>query len=97
MFYVVTRTHFSQERKQEVLDLSHKAVAIAGKQPGFVSMRVHLAEDGSHTLTYWEWETEEDHIACMGSDDWAPWNPKWQALLESDVSFDLATYQAIAE
>ncbi|WP_419913206.1 antibiotic biosynthesis monooxygenase family protein [Hoeflea sp.] len=97
MFYVVTHTRFSAEQRKDVLDLSQKAVEIAKEQPGFVSIRVHLAEDGSHTMTYWEWETERDHIACMGSDDWAPWNPKWQALLESGVSFDIATYKAIAE
>ncbi len=97
MFYVVTRTHFSPAHRKDVLGLSHEAVAIAKKQPGFVSMRVHLASDDSHTLTYWVWRSERDHQACMASDDWAPWNPQWQALLESGVDFDLATYESIAE
>ena len=96
MFKVVTRTHFPADKRDEVLELSRAAIEIARKQPGFQGMRVHLASDGSHTLTYWEWATEADHLACMESPDWSEWNGRWEANLADGMSFDLQTYEVFA-
>ncbi len=96
MFKVVTRTHFSPAQRETVLEMSKQAIEIARRQPGFQGMRVHLATDGSHTLTLWEWATEADHVACTRSPDWADWNPAWEKLMAEGASFDLATYEVFA-
>lgn len=96
MFVVLTRTHFADAQKDTVIDMSKDAVDIAKRQPGFIGIRIHLAHGAQHTMTYWEWETEQDHLNCMGSADWAQWNPKWQDLLANGVQFDLETYDVVA-
>ncbi len=96
MFVVVTRTHFAPQQKEALVNLSKGAVDIASRQPGFIAMRVHLAHDATHTLTYWEWASEADHLNCTTSADWAPWTPEWEAFLAAGASFDIATYDVIA-
>lgn len=97
MYIVITRTHFSADTKQDTLAMTDGAIEIASKQRGLISMRVHLAEDQSHMMTYWAWESEQDHLNCMNSDDWSEWNPRWESLIEKGVSFDLQPYSVLAE
>ncbi len=96
MFKVVTRTHFPAKHKEAILAMSRDAIEIAKKQPGFESIRIHLSTDGTHTLTYWEWATEQDHLNCTQSPDWGDWNPKWTALMSDGASFDIGTYGVFA-
>lgn len=97
MYIVVTRTHFTDDTKDEALAMTDGAMEIASRLPGFVSMRVHLAQDESHMMTYWVWESEQDHLNCMNSTDWSDWNPKWEAMMTKGVTFDLDTYSLLAE
>ena len=97
MFVVVTKTHFADRQKLAVMEMSNDAIEIAKQQPGFIGIRIHLAHEANHTLTYWEWETQEDHLNCMSSADWGSWNPKWEAMLADGVTFELDTYEVVAQ
>ena len=97
MFVVMTKTLFAPEHKAAIVGMSDMAVRIASRQPGFKGIRVHLAHDDSHTMTYWRWESEQAHLDCMSSPDWEDWNPRWAALLAEGVEFELDTYEVLAE
>jgi len=96
MFVVLTKTHFKDHHRDAVMEMSDQAVGIAKVQSGFVDIRVHVAHEDNHTMTYWVWETEQDHLNCMTSPDWSDWNPKWEALLGDGVEFELNTYDVLA-
>lgn len=97
MFIAVTRLTFGEELKSKVLDISERSVPVFRKQKGLKSLRAHLAHDGSHLMTYLEWESKEDHEACMVSPDWGSLNDEWDELLNSGkVIFELNTYDVIA-
>ncbi len=97
MYFVITRTHFTDTTKEQALAMTDSAVKIASNQSGLIVMRMHLAQDESHMMTYWVWESEQDHLNCMNSEDWDTWNPQWQSLMEKGVTFDLHSYSLLAE
>lgn len=96
MFVVVTKTSFKPEYSERVVDLALESVAIFKQQSGLVSMRVHRAHDGSHIMTYLEWESESDHLACMASSDFAVLNAAWAEILHSGhAELQLSTYEVL--
>ncbi|NKC01789.1 MAG: hypothetical protein GKR90_25270 [Pseudomonadales bacterium] len=95
MFVVLTKIQFAPEQKETVVELSRDSAEIAKQQPGFIGIRTHLAHGDNHSMTYWEWETEQDHLNCTTSDDWAEYTPKWQALMENGAKFELDTYDLV--
>ena len=93
---VVTRSHFDPSVEREVLALARQSKPIAEAQPGFQSMTVHINHDRTQLMTYWVWARREDHEACMESDDWNAFMPKWQALMDAgNLKFDLETYEIL--
>ncbi len=96
MFIVVTRSTFSPDVETEVLALAKKSVPIAKKQSGFVEMVVHINHSRTQLMTYWKWESREDHEACMASDDWMAFMPSWERLISDDkLHFNLETFEML--
>lgn len=96
-FIVITRTQFVDAVGQEDLDLLLASLPIFEKQPGLISIRMHIAEDRSHTMSYMEWRSRADHEACMTSPDFAEFQPRWMGLLASGrAKFEISTYQPLA-
>lgn len=95
-FIVVTRTKFDSSVREQLLELAHRSRPIFLKQPGCLSYITHMNTDLTETMTYMEWATEEDHINCMKSQDFADVNPHWQALFESgNASIEFGTYTVL--
>ncbi len=96
-FIVITHTHFVGPVGNEDLELLLASLPIFEKQPGLVSIRMHIAEDRSHTMSYMEWRSRADHEACMTSPDFADFQPRWSGLLSSGrATFKIDTYQPLA-
>ncbi len=66
---VIVQLGFDPELKARVLELSKLNLPIFAKQKGFISGTAHLSADEKSLLTYLQWETVEDHLNCMKSQD----------------------------
>ncbi|CAM2063760.1 Antibiotic biosynthesis monooxygenase [Sulfidibacter corallicola] len=96
MFIAITKTYFDPEIKDRISKMTEESATLVRSLKGFVSRRTHLATDGSHFMTYWEWQTKEDHEACMTHPGWAEFNREWGELTESGkLRFELKTYETI--
>ncbi|MEO1050286.1 MAG: antibiotic biosynthesis monooxygenase [Bacteroidota bacterium] len=97
-FIVLTRTFFEASIKEEVMEMAHQSLPIFKAQKGLISIKMHLDSEGKHTMTYFEWETQEDHEACTQSPDFGEWNTKWGELMASGkLTWDLNAYEIIDE
>ena len=97
-FIVVTRTFFDAESKEKVLELSENSMSIFKKQPGLLSIRMHIEHEKHQTLTYFEWVSKEAHESCMQSPDFADWGVTWEALVSSGkIRWELNTYEILDE
>lgn len=93
-FIVITKTSVPNSKKEELLDLIQNSFQIFIQQKGLLNYQTYLAHDESHTLTIMEWDSKENHEACMKSPDFESFNPRWERLLSAqDTSFELNTYQ----
>ena len=96
MFVAVTKITFDEAHRDKVVALARDSAPIFRKQPGLVSMTMHIARDGSHTMGYLVWESEADHLNCMQSPDFEGINPRFNTLFESGEGvFELATYETL--
>ncbi len=92
-FIVQTKTHYTQDVKEQYFELARNAFEIFKKQPGFVSAKPFISEDDTHTMTIIEWQTKADHEACMASPDFTEFNATWEKLMHSGaIKFELNCY-----
>ena len=93
---VITRSKFSPQLKERMLQLAQESRPIFEKQPGFISLEMLISPEGTQTSSILRWETLEDHEACLKSSDWDPWNPKWGELMQSGkLEFEFTVYEAL--
>ncbi len=96
MFAVITKMGFKPDVADEVMDLTKAARPVAKRQPGIISFAQHVASDNSHVMTYWLWQSEQDHVDCLASDDWSGFMPHWQKLIDTGkITFTLDTYEVL--
>ena len=97
-FVVITKTTFSSELRDQVIQFSLKSLPIFKKQAGLINIRMHEALDGTHMSSYMEWESEAHHLACMQSQDFSEINSQWASFIESgNLSFAFNTYNILGE
>ena len=97
-FIVITRTFFDADVKDKVFEISKNSMSIFKKQPGLISIRMHVENEQLQTLTYFEWESKEAHEACMQSPDFADWGVAWEGLVASGkIKWELNTYEILDE
>ena len=93
MFVAVTKLDFDPSLKEDMIALAKETAPIFRAQKGNRGVWAHLSADGCQTMMYLLWETEEDHLACMQSADFAATNPAFEGLMKSgQVAFTLNTY-----
>ena len=98
MFVALTKMGFDPDVADEVKALALAARPIAERQPGIISFTQHVASDGNHIMTYWLWQSEQDHLNCMASEDWADFTPRWQKLTDAGkITFTLDTYTVLED
>lgn len=56
---VVTIFTVTPEHQQQLIDLLVRASQEVRKQPGFVSINIHKSIDGTHVLSYSQWESRQ--------------------------------------
>lgn len=95
---VQTKTFFSEDVKEELLELTKSSFEIFTKQSGLISIQTSICRNDNHITTYFEWESEEAHKACMQSSDFEEWNETWQRLIEEGkIEWELNTYEVLKE
>ena len=96
MFVAITKLDFDPSLQDDMLDMARATAPIFRKQKGNKGVWAHLSKDGRQTLMYLLWDTEEDHLACMQSVDFAGVNPSFDALMKSGkVAFTMDTYSTV--
>jgi quinol monooxygenase YgiN len=92
-FFVQTKMTFTEDVKEKIMELSHKAIPIMEKQNGFVSANRFIREDKLQLMSILEWRTKADHEACMASPDFNEFNIEWEEMLKSGkMQFELECY-----
>ena len=93
-FIVVTRSKFAPTDLARMLELAEMAIPIFKKQKGLKSLNFLASHDKSETSTILQWETKEDHEACMQSADFESFNEEWGKMMEQgNLNFELQTYE----
>ncbi len=96
MFVAITRLDFDPSLKDDMIDLARKTAPIFRQQKGNKGVWAHVSKDGHQTMMYLLWETEDDHLACMQSMDFASVNPAFEALMKSGkVAFTMDSYATV--
>ena len=95
-FFVQTKTIFDKDVKTKLFQLSDDAVKIFKEQQGFVSIQRFISVDKNFMTSIIEWETKEDHEACMASSDFNDFNAEWEEMLNNGkIQFKLECYISI--
>ncbi len=78
------------------MELSRTAIPIMEKQKGFVNAQCFIREDKLQLMSILEWESKEDHEACMASSDFNEFNAEWEEMLKSgEIQFKLECYHKL--
>jgi len=96
VYTVIVRLKNAGVDMGELTEAARGGLAVFSRQPGFVSMTIHRSRDGSELLTYLQWRTEADHIACTRSPEVMAQSGDMMQLLQSGrVSMEMQTYEVI--
>ncbi|MEQ9298535.1 MAG: hypothetical protein RIF33_08230 [Cyclobacteriaceae bacterium] len=98
MYYVITRTFIDDPTvKDGVLKMSKASTDIFRRQPGLIELKSLLAENETHICTYMIWNTQQSHLACMESKDFAGVTVDWTRYMkDGKIRFELETYLEMA-
>lgn len=55
----VTVFDVAPEHQQQLVDILLRAAEVVCKQPGFISINIHKSVDGTHVLSYSQWESRQ--------------------------------------
>ena len=55
----ITTVKLPPDNQEEVLALMKERARFMAKQPGFVSVNLHLSKDGSHVVNYVQWSSAD--------------------------------------
>ena len=65
-------------------------------QPGFVSSHLHKSEDGKKLVQYIQWQTIDDHYACLQNEELAAAGAGFMELVASGkIAMDVQVYEVI--
>ena len=93
---VIVHLEFNPEDIDKVLDLSKQNLPIFAKQKGFISSALHVGKDGKSIVNYMQWETAEDHFACMKSPDFDEIGTELMEMIQSGkIKFSVDVYDLI--
>lgn len=96
-FVAISTVKYPADLKEAIHAVGLNMIPIAKRQPGFVSIAFHQSCDKNETMMYWQWESEEDHKACMQSKDWQAIMELSASLFQSErVSFSVEGFEKIA-
>jgi len=96
-FVAISKLKYPAELKEAIHAVGLNMIPIAKRQAGFVSIAFHQSTDKNETMMYWQWESEQDHQACMKSDDWQAIMNLSASLFQSEgVEFSIESYEKLA-
>lgn len=67
---------------------------------GFIAGATHVSDDGERVVQYLQWDSKEDHEACMNDPSWAEdeTTVRFLELMESgDITVDIRIYDVVAD
>ena len=93
---VIVHLETDPDDMEKVLDLSKLNLPIFAKQKGFISGALHRGQDGKSIVHYMQWETAEDHFACMKSPDFDEVGKEFMEMIQSGkVKFYVDIYNLV--
>lgn len=94
-FVAISKVSFLEKQVRAGQAIGLQMLPIAKKQKGIISISFHLAANGTQTMMYSEWQSEQDYQACFVS-------AEMTALMEqsgatfADSEFTLETFTRLA-
>ena len=96
-FVAISKVKYPIALKEAIHAVGLNMIPIAKRQPGFISIAFHQAHDKNETMMYWQWQSEQDHKACMQSKDWqAIMDISASLFLSEEVEFSVETFEKLA-
>jgi hypothetical protein len=68
------------------------------KQPGFVSASLHVSEKKDRLVTYFQWRSVADHLACQNPANWKDSGTEelWAYVKDGKVKLDAQVFEVAA-
>lgn len=93
---VVVEVSIDPDDQPSVTAMMQRLSPVFARQPGFVSLNLHKSDDGARVMQYIQWQSLEDHYACMASEDVAASGGAFMALLSSGkATMDVKVYEVV--
>jgi quinol monooxygenase YgiN len=95
-FVAISKVKYPAELKEAIHAVGINMIPIAKRQPGFVSIAFHQSTEKNETMMYWQWQSEQDHLACMQADDWQAIIELSKSLFQSEgVELSIESYERL--
>ena len=93
---VVVEVGTEPEDQADVRSMMQGLSPVFARQPWFVSLSLHRSDDGARIMQCIQWESLEDHFACMANDDVPKSGGAFMSLLSSGKAImDVKVYDVI--
>ena len=95
-FVVLTQLTYEPQLKEKVMHLIYNSMPLLKRQEGLIYIGVHHHLSEPKTMTYFAWESEEYHLRCMKSEEFASIAQEWNAMVQSGkAKFEMNIYSVI--
>ena len=95
-FVVLTQLTYQPELKEKVMNLIYNSMPLFKRQEGLIYIGIHHHLSEPKTMTYFVWESEEYHLKCMKSEEFASIAQEWNTMVQSGkAKFEMNTYSVI--
>ena len=97
---VIVVTEADDDVWDDVVKMYANSMSVFEKQKGFLGGTVLKSQDSKKLIGVLQWESKEDHLACLTSPDWQQLTDadKWFQLMESGkIRMQPEVYGVISE
>lgn len=97
VFTVMVRVETPPERQQELVEISKRVAPVFARVPGFVSYHLHRGREGGVVISYLQWRSEDDHLACMSNPEVMAAGVEWMAFVsEAQAKLSVETFEVVS-
>ena len=96
VFTVMVRITVAPEDQASLIETMKKMQPVFQRQPGFVGSAMLKSRDGTLAVNYLQWRSQQDHEACMNSEEVAEAGKEFTALMEAGrATMEVQTFEVI--
>ncbi len=92
---VIVTVDGTAEAIARILDHATEGLSAFAGFKGFRGGATHRSSDGRRLVQYLQWDSEADHLACIGDPCWdkSPSSRQFKDMMEvGDIAVDMRTY-----